>query len=162
MEYKEAREYCTALLVCRKAIDKAIAKYRGQQDKQQIKMLKSLYADFDPEGDSIFKGSRMEVPFVKVQWGKRKDSFNLERPEAWLKSFREALAIYKSIAGKVKYNWIVAHFTKEQNITGIAARHLVTRSTVYNELDIFKSILLIVCVQNGLVHIEQNKKAEDE
>lgn len=162
MEYREAKEYCVMLLYCRKAIDKAIEKFRKRTTQQEVKMLQKLYTDFDPEGDKMFKNSRQEVPWVDVRWGKRDDTFKLERPEAWLRSFREALGIYKSIHGAVKYSWLVNHYSKQQSVRTMAIRYGVTRSTVYDEINEFKNILLIVAVQNGLLTIEKNRALEEE
>lgn len=162
MEYKEAKEYCIMLLHCRKAIDKAVEKYQDIQTRQQVKMLQKLYSDFDPEGDKLFKGSRAEIPIVDVRWGKPDDKFKLERPEAWLRSFREALSIYKSIHGSVKYSWLVNHYSKGISVKTMAQRYGVTRSSVYDEINEFKNILLIVVVQNGLLTIEKNKALDEQ
>lgn len=162
MEYKEAREYCVMLLACRKAIDKAVEKFREAQTKKEVKMLKKLYTDFDPEGDKLTKISRQEIPFVEVRWGKANDKFTLERPEAWLRTFREALAIYKSSNGDIKYSWIAAHFSRSVTARTLATKHKVTRSTIYDEFKEFKNVLLCVAVQNGLLTIEKNQEQEDK
>ena len=162
MEYIEAKEYCVMLLRCRKAIDKAVEKYRQQETRQQVKMLQKLYTDFDPTGDKIAKSSKQEIPIVKVRWGKSDDTFLLERPEVWLKAFREALTIYKSINGPYKYQWLVSHFSRQISIRSIACRHGITRTTIYEEIKEFKNILLIVVVQNGLLSIEKNKALDNE
>ena len=76
MDYREAKEYCAMLMVCRKGIDKAIQKFRDKATRKKVKMLRELYADFDPESDKLFKDSQQEIPWVEVQWGTREDKFN--------------------------------------------------------------------------------------
>ena len=68
MEYRKARDYCVMLLLCRKAIDKAIVKARNKTTRKQVKMLRELYTDFNPDEDSMFKASRQELPYVDVRW----------------------------------------------------------------------------------------------
>ena len=161
MEYKKARDYCVMLLLCRKAIDKAIVKARNKTTRKQVKMLRELYTDFNPDEDSMFKASRQELPYVDVRWGMPNDTFRLERPEAWLQCFREALVIYKSIFGKKKYSMLAAHFTRNVDVQTLAVRHKITRSAIYQNFNTFKDILLVVAAQKGLLTIEPNK-AQDE
>ena len=44
----------------------------------------------------------------------------------------------------------------------MAQRYGVTRSSVYDEINEFKNILLIVVVQNGLLTIERNKALDEQ
>ena len=162
MEYVEAKEYCAMLMVCRKGIDKAIQKYKDKATRKQVKMLRELYADFDPESDKLFKETQQEIPWVEVQWGTREDKFKLARPEAWINTFREALGIYKSMSGNVKYSWVVNHFSRGIEIKTMAARYGVTRTTIYKVIDEFNTVLLVVAVQNRLITIEKNKALDEQ
>ena len=162
MEYREAKEYCIMLLGCRKAIDKAIEKYDKLRASQSAKMVKSLFTEFDPSGDKTTKLIRQEIPFVIVRWGKREDTFKLERPEVWIKTFKESLLIYKSIKGIYKYQWLVSHHMRNVSAKAIAAKYKTTRATVYGEFDEFKNILLCVAIQNGLLTIEKNQAQASE
>ena len=127
------------LLLCRKAIDKAIVKARNKTTRKQVKMLRELYTDFNPDEDSMFKASRQELPYVEVRWGMPNES----------------------IVGKKKYSMIAAHFTRDVDVQTLAVRHKITRSAIYQDFKTFKDILLVVAAQKGLVTIEPNK-AQDE
>ena len=162
MEYVEAKEYCAMLMVCRKGIDKAIQKYKDKATRKQVKMLRELYADFDPESDKLFKETQQEIPWVEVQWGTKEDKFKLARPEAWISTFRKALGIYKSMSGNVKYSWVVNHFSRGIEIKTMAARYGVTRTTIYKVIDEFNNVLLVVAVQNRLITIEKNKALDEQ
>ena len=160
MQYAEARSYCHMLLLCRKGIQKSIDIFHKKQLKQQTEMLKKVYTTFDPEGDRLTKMDRMEIPFVKVRWGKQDDTFMLERPQAWIKTFVQALIIYKSIVGDVKYAWIIYLYSRGHDVGTVATHYNVTRTTIYKEIDRLKTILVLVAVQNRLITIVKNQAPE--
>lgn len=163
LEYSEAARYCMDLLEMRKAIQAAIDKNRHKLMKNQIKTLRKVVPDFNPEGDEFTKAMHQELPSVIVQYGKMKDTFRLERPESWVQTFKQANSLYRSVYGHKALVMIALRYGHDWSVYDVCLRFSTTRETFYNMKHKYAQILLLMAVQNGLVTVINNtKRKEDE